>query len=369
MSKHRPFVVVCAVTFLLCLISFQSEAAQPDRQYLTGYAEAILHQVLGLRDTQLKIVGEKAVVSGNLSATQIESVCTHLKKINGIEGVEFPSAKAAFSCSGKKIEKWTKRLLFSPPIADLRAPRFSAGWQSYRGNTSLTNVGAVSFGETLTIADFTGDEPKRKDLSEGTGEIAFQGAVFSIFDLDGTSKDLVNSDFWAAVTYSYRQRPDWGDFSYMARAFHQSSHLGDEYILFNKITDRDRVNVSYEGLDLTLAAEPNYLEGWRLYGGGGMLLRREPTTLNRWSAKAGVEWVKPEKLWRFYPLAAAHIQASGQHDWHSDISLAAGVQFRDHKIEDRQVRLLLSYFNGYSPNGQFYDEQLKYFSLGLQYQF
>jgi hypothetical protein len=276
-----------------------------------------------------------------------------------------------------QIKKWTKRLLFSPPIADFRAPRFSAGWQKYLGTNSLTNVVAVSFGETLTVADFTGEKKERGKLGEIDSEWNFQGAVFSIFDMDGTSKDLVNTDFWAAITRSYRIREKSRHLSGMLRLFHQSSHLGDEYIIFNAITERDRVNLSYEGIDFTAAWEPvgsRGLTGLRLYGGGGVLLRREPTTLDRWSAKIGLEKVWPQTNWLaddfyFYPVAAGHFQAYGQNDWQPDASLAIGVQFRDAKTDDRQIRILLSYFNGYSPNGQFYDEQLEFVSLGGQYQF
>ncbi len=381
MSLHRPFVVVCAVTFLLCLISFQSEAAQPHRQFVSGYAEAVLHLVLGLKSAVVEIDKTTAIVRGNLSEADRETVRARLKEIDGIEVVEFPPAKVADTNADKttdednsagadaKPEYWTKRLLFPPLIADLRAPRFSVAWQFYRSNNSLTNVGAVSFGETLTIADVPGQKANRQNLRNGDHEYNLQGAVFSIFDMDGTSKDLVNTDFWIAGTRSYRKRYGEGDFSYMTRLFHQSSHLGDEYILFNKITDRDRVNLSYEGLDLTLAFEPKAVAGSRLFFGGGMLLRREPASLDRWSAKAGGEWVSPEKHGWGYPIVAGHFQAYGQNDWETDVSLATGFQVGDPHTNGHQIRFLASYFNGYSPNGQFYEEELKYFSLSAQYQF
>jgi len=367
MRGHRIFVAVLAAVFLTS-IQTASGARQPDGQYRKGYAEAMLHHVLDLPQTRVSIVGSTVTVIGKLDRADERKVDAALGKIKWIRHVLFAPQMPKKKYPGKK-KKWTKRLLYSPPIADPRAPRFSASWQNYLGNNSLTNVGSVSFGETLTLADFTGDDINRRDVRLGNFDLNFQGAVFSIFDMDGTSKDLVNSDFWAAIAGSYRQRFDTGDASGMLRLFHQSSHLGDEYILFNAITDRDRVNVSYEGLDLTAAWQPNALEGLRLYTGGGMLLRREPTTLDRWSAKAGAELEWPTSYGRMYPVAAAHFQAFGENDWQTDVSLAAGVQFRDPRTDDRQVRLMLSYFNGYSPNGQFYDEQLEYVGFGGQYQF
>jgi len=394
MALHRW--IFPALALLAALSHTPTAEASRDPAYLKGYADALLAHVLQLPTLRAEVKNGVAIIEDSLSAAVQKRIRSSLLKIDGIENVKFTTeakfaktaaAVVAENTPAAKKKKWTRRLLFRPPIADPRAPRFSAGWQNYLGNNSLTNVGAVSFGETLTLADITGDDPNRDDLDEGNFELNFQGAVFSIFDMDGTSKDLVNSDFWAAITESYRRRYEGGDSSAMLRLFHQSSHLGDEYILFNAISERDRVNVSYEGLDLTVAWEPRDADkftGLRLYGGGSVLLRREPTTLDRWSAKVGAEKVWDQVNWpgvripgtawpkngfRFYPVAAGHFQAYGQNDWQPDVSLAAGMQFRNSEDDDRQVRLLVSYFNGYSPNGQFYDEQLEYVSFGGQYQF
>jgi len=369
MRGHRILIAVLAAVFLTS-IQTASAARQPAEQYRKGYVEAMLHHALGMPQASVSIVGSTVTVTviGKLNEAQESSVDTALRKIPWVRHVLFTPVLPS-GIAGEKKGKWTNRLLFSPPIADPRAPRFSASWQKYLGNNSLTNVGAVSFGETLTLADFTGDDINRRNVYLGNFDLNFQGAVFSIFDMDGTSKDLVNSDFWAAIAGSYRQRFSSGDASGMLRLFHQSSHLGDEYILFNAITDRDRVNVSYEGLDLTAAWQPTAHAGLRLYAGGGMLLRREPTSLDRWSLKVGIEREWPRHRTWFYPVAAAHFQSFGQNEWETDVSLAAGIQFRDPRTDDRQVRVLFTYFNGYSPNGQFYDEQLEYVGFGGQYQF
>ena len=238
------------------------------------------------------------------------------------------------------------------------------------GNNKLGSVGSVSFGETLSLTDIMRDgELQPWDIRDGAFDINFQGAVFSIFDLEGISKDLVNSDFWAAIALSWRQRTDLGDFSAMSRVFHQSSHLGDEYILFNKITEQDRVNLSYEGVDLTAAWQPRLGYGLKFYGGGGYLFGRDPSSLDPWSAKIGMELESPKEKWGMYPVAAIHIQTFEDTEFAPDLSLAGGLQFNHPDKEDRQIRMLLSYFNGHSPNGQFYDEQLEYVGLGFQYQF
>ncbi len=67
-----------------------------------------------------------------------------------------------------------------------------------------------------------------------------------------------------------------GKFSAFARIYHQSSHLGDEFLLRTR-TNLERINLSYEGDDLRLSYELPY--GIRVYGGGGGIFHKEPSSL------------------------------------------------------------------------------------------
>ena len=366
-------------------------ANQINDDYLKGYISALMEFELRRKNVGVQVRGGHVTLTGLDDDDGQRLTAMKLKTIPGVQAVSFglpttaapahavtqvqTSAERTTSqprTTGTRslADKWTKRLLFKPAIADPRSPRFAAAWHNYLGNSRLKNVGAVSFGETLTLADMLKDEKRKpRNIRKNAFDLNFQGAVFSIFDLDGASKDLVNSDFWAAIALSWRKRNDLGDFSAMTRLYHQSSHLGDEYILFNSVTEQDRVNLSYEGLELTAAWEPRLGYGLRFYTGGGYLLRREPSSLDPWSAKVGVEVEWPDAWYGMYPVAAAHIQTFEDTGFEPDLSLVGGVQFNDPTTEDRQIRFLLSYFNGYSPNGQFYDDQLEYVGMGLQYQF
>ena len=154
-------------------------------------------------------------------------------------------------------------LLFSPLIADPRWPNFSAGYQRYIGDRDFTDVFAASFGETFPFY--------RGDIGAGQWEIGLQASVFSIFDLDASSFDLINADYFAALPVSHR----YGPFSAIGRVFHESSHLGDEFLLRTKV---ERINLSYEGIDAKLSYD---LFGGvvRIYGGAGYLFDRDPSSL------------------------------------------------------------------------------------------
>jgi hypothetical protein len=45
----------------------------------------------------------------------------------------------------------------------------------------------------------------------------------------------------------------------------------------------------------------------------------------------------------------------------------AGVQFEKLPIFDRRIQVLLEYFNGYSPNGQFYRDKIEYIGIGVHF--
>jgi hypothetical protein len=164
------------------------------------------------------------------------------------------------------------------------------------------------------------------------------------------------------VPLSYRYQ----DVSTLVRLFHQSSHLGDEFLLRSRVPNR--VNLSYEGVDARLSCEPG--DVWRLYGGAGYLFHRGPSSLRPWSLQWGVEfrspWPAPDARWR--PIAAVDVQNREENDWHADVSVRAGIQL-DGILVTRNLQLLLEYFRGHSPNGQFYREKIDYLGLGMHFHF
>jgi len=245
-------------------------------------------------------------------------------------------------------------LLFKPLIADPRWPHFSVAYHRYLNDRQLRDVAAVSFGESFALY--------RDRLGAGWWEFGVQAGVFALFDLNAPSMDLINADYFVALPVSYRL----GDFSAIARLFHQSSHLGDEFVLSSRVPNR--LNLSYEGLDARFSYELG--DVWRLYAGGGYLFHREPASLDPWSIQYGLEfrspWPAPDARWR--PIAALDVQNREENDWHADFSLRAGIQF-DGVLATRNFQLLLEYFRGHSPNGQFYRQKVDYLGLGLHFHF
>ena len=150
-------------------------------------------------------------------------------------------------------------------------------------------------------------------------EVGVQAGVFSVFDLDAESGDLVNADYLVGIPLSAR----YEDWSAMLRLYHQSSHLGDEFLLRTKT---QRVNLSYEAVDLRFSYEIG--DVLRLYGGGGGLFHQDPSDIQPWSVQYGLEltspWPARDAGWR--PVAAADLQNHQENNWSLDASVRAGIQ-------------------------------------------
>lgn len=236
--------------------------------------------------------------------------------------------------------------LFEPLIADPRQPQFAIRYHRYDAREDF-NAASVSFGDYFGFASgFFGES--------GVSQIGLQGAVFAVFNLDAPSFDLVNADYWVGIPVSYRRGP-W---SFLTRIYHQSSHLGDEFLLGN--ADLERINLSYEDWEALASYE---WRSWRFYGGGGAILHSEPD-LDPFHAQGGVEYRHPEFLGNWQLVGAMDWQASQEQDWRPNRSYQVGFAFERHS---REIRLMLEHYRGYSPNGQFYDERLRYTGLGVYF--
>jgi hypothetical protein len=293
-------------------------------------------------------------------------VVSALRGIPGVSGVEIktgdpasvPARQAAVQTTIPEAEsKWLPRgFLFSPLHADPRWPHFSAAYREYTQGLNLSGVFAGNFGETFAIY-------RNKSFFGGEWDFGIQAGVFSIFDISSASIDLVNADYRVGILSSYRN----GRLSAFARFQHQSSHLGDEFLLNN--TSVTRVNLSYEEFDVKLSYE--FFAWLRVYGGAGIIVHRQPEDLGVATTQWGVELVSTrtylDGLLR--PVAYADFQCNERTSWEIGRSIMAGVQFENARIGDRRVQLLAEYYAGPSPDGQFYPERVSWYGIGVHLYF
>jgi uncharacterized protein DUF1207 len=367
MKRYSWILITLVLAVGIGAITGPVMAGPIDDSYLAGYATAVLDKQFGPASRTVTVRDGVATVSAADLAGKHDETVKALSSIKGISRVEMIAARPGTPGEASaRTRPETGRLpggyLFNPLIADPRWPHFSLSYQRYINDRQLGNIGSVGLGESFTFY--------RDELGPGFWEVGIQAGVFALFDMDAVSKDLINADYFGAVFAAYRV----DRFSTFARLFHQSSHLGDEFLLRNTV---ERINLSYEGVDVKLSYDLGpWLSGSsergapvRLYGGAGYLIHREPGRIKPLSVQYGLElrspWVLTEGI---RPILAADFQHREENDWSTDISIRAGVQFEG-LLRGRTLQLMLEWFQGHSPNGQFYKQRIDYLSLGAHFHF
>jgi hypothetical protein len=358
-----PFLLLIAGVLLFLFVLSRPVAAGPSSdEYLRGYAAAILQRDFQITADSLKVQDGVINIHG-LEASDVidDRIKTALSAIDGVKRVVVTREGDVLARTGvpeftPQVNVFLPRdLLFSSLLADPRWPHFSVSYQHHLDNDRLENIGSANFGETFSIYRFGGPWGSLM-------EVGLHAGVFSIFDLAAESHDLVNADYYVAFPLSLKKN----NFSAMARIFHQSSHLGDEFLLSDRT--QQRINLSYEGFDLLLSYHLPL--GFRVYGGGGYLFDRDPSDLKPWIAQSGLEFKSHTAWWKgaLRPIAAIDIQSREETDWRADVSLRAGVQFENPDFLSRKLKLMFEYYKGRSPNGQFYIRDVEaYFGIGLHF--
>jgi hypothetical protein len=222
-------------------------------------------------------------------------------------------------------------------------------------------VGAVGYG-----ADFGIYRWPAKAAPEGW-QVSIKGGVFSIFNLGAPSLDLINTDYTIGLALTHRRGPFSGRFKY----YHQSTHLGDEFLLSGDYPYGERINYSYEAFDLLVAYDGDYRNAkLRGYMGGAYRTNREPREMKPGSVQGGAEFYRKDTicaaatdlcLGRF--VAGADVQSMEEQNWHVSVSGKAGVEWGRPGSGNRRIRAMLEAYDGHVPFGQFYNVNLQ--SIGF----
>jgi hypothetical protein len=250
-------------------------------------------------------------------------------------------------------------LIFCPLVAD---PKDVHSFLSYlSGDFAVltdtvfnpdANLASVGLGDSFGIFRIAGQEPPN-----GL-QLDLEGGVFSQFNLDEPSFDLINADYLVGFPVTYR----FEGFSTRLRLYHQSSHLGDEFILSR---NPERENFSFEALELITSQEAGWL---RAYAGGELFFRRIPVVVASRLIHGGLELRPTTGMIRL--VAALDVKVIEQVDWKVAWSARSGIEMArvpspGHPA--RVVSLLASYYDGPAPYGQFYRNDIRYWGLGLHF--
>jgi hypothetical protein len=154
----------------------------------------------------------------------------------------------------------------------------------------------------------------------------------------------------------------WGCWSGKIGYEHTSSHLGDGFI---ETTGAQRVASIRD--EVTVGLAYRFWDQFRLYGQMGYAgYVNTPTGNNRpdrWDM--GVEWCKFQATgWRGHPFAALDLEFRGDENYHGNFTGQIGWQWRA-LDNGRSVRLVLEYYDGQSPYGEFLTTKEHWYGCGV----
>ncbi|MGH1365161.1 MAG: DUF1207 domain-containing protein [Calditrichia bacterium] len=295
---------------------------------------------------------------------------------------------------------------FKPMLADIRLPE--GHMRLYRDDavrfSNSTKSGAhtfwdVAYGGYFPFAGFSFTAAANKNSMQRTGLNFFlSGSAHLLLDFDTASSDVINTDFRLGGGIATRLPLLGNRLALRLQLFHESSHVGDEFVLAaSQQQSFRRYNVSYEALELFAAIDdfsPDALNRWqfcywRAYSGTRFLLgenlyedfskRGRADALKTNSGpelQSGVElfwkgWAKQR-----YFLAPQYFVVAGDaflRDRYSltnpnsstNINLLFGIFYGDYFNAGRTVKWYINYYRGVNPHGQFRTTNIEY--LGINY--
>jgi len=246
--------------------------------------------------------------------------------------------------------------IFRPLLADPQRPQFFAKYFWTRSPRLGAQTGSVGFGRDIGFVR----------LPSGRWQLSLAAGVFSQFNMDSKSSDLLGVDYIVGFPITHRR----GRFSARLQLYHQSSHLGDEFILHSQA---QRVDLTYEAVELLLSDE---IANWRLYGGGEYLFNHQPRDLKPGRLHAGVEYRQTAPLVRLGRFGDGRLVAAldgksfQDRNWHVGWTLHTGLAFTPTSAAapgGGGWSVLLEAYGGPAPFGQFFRENISSVGLGLAF--
>ncbi|MCI0432312.1 MAG: DUF1207 domain-containing protein [Gemmatimonadetes bacterium] len=249
--------------------------------------------------------------------------------------------------------------LFCPLVADPKATHTFASY--VRGDFATianptpgtrTDIAAVGLGDTFGLLRLAAS-------GDGNGiQLDVEGAIFAQFNLDTPSFDLINADYLIGLPATLRL----GGATARLRVYHQSSHLGDEFLISR---EPDRVNLSFESIELMLSGEAGPV---RAYAGGETFFRRRPEDIAGRLVHGGIELRSGGGTGRL--VAALDIKIVDDEDWKTGLAAHAGIEVA--RIPSpghppRVLSLLAQLYDGPAPYGQFYREDIRFYGVGIHF--
>ena len=246
-----------------------------------------------------------------------------------------------------------------PSVPSFERPEASPRMHGLAARVISAQRGDSRFGKEAEAEVALGENFPVLALRRGERPITlgFGSQVYARFSLADSRNALISND-WVVGLNSTALLGAW---TFTVEAYHESSHLGDEY--------EDRFDA--KRLDWTrevLAAWASYARGpWRITGNASYALRDE-LRLERPGGSFGLDFRPPRRNGQgaIRPVGGVYLDANAATSWRVSGSFKAGVVLQA-TPGGREIGLAVIAHDGLSTQRQFFREQSRY--LGFEVRF
>ncbi len=357
--------------------SIPEEVSAQSDQYFEGYVQALIDMHYA-EYRVVVLVKDRKIWLANMPNNKMlsNSIVSFVRDIPGVEEVHVLNGVPPED--EELREKYVKRPvihgiwfpqmteLFLPIIADPRAATYSLGWRSGDRVIGVKTIG-ISLGDDFPIYRWL------DVFFGGDLQVGIEAAIWSVFNMDPKPNiakgwgELVNTDFYVGVPITFATGP-W---SFRARGYHISSHLGDEFMIDHP--EVVRLNPSIEAIDFFISYQAT--EAIRVYGGPGVVVHSDKTFpwkpfYIEYGTEArflGSKFMKQ----RLYGTCFLAFLWRNEQELHFDFdgTYRAGYEFSKLQGIGRKFRIYAGYHHGYSLEGQFQKMRTHYFEFNMNYGF
>ncbi|NQV15104.1 DUF1207 domain-containing protein [bacterium] len=176
-------------------------------------------------------------------------------------------------------------------------------------------------------------------------ELGIQFSVFSQFSIVDVGEafmgGLQNADYRISAVLNVQRDKNT---HYRLSLFHQSSHLGDDYIIRNSITTPTLRTLNYEQLDLIISKK---IDMYRVYGGGGYNV--SPNTIReRFMLQFGADLTKPLAAFAGASMIAGFdVKIYEHNDYTPNLRLGFGLELAGNTKSP--YKILITWYQGRLP--------------------
>lgn len=175
-------------------------------------------------------------------------------------------------------------------------------------------------------------------------------------------------DYFFGVNFGLSEISKYYNYGFRLRISHISAHLVDGH--FDKLNMQWINNklprvYSREFLEFIPFIDVNFL---RIYGGLTYLFHTDPIVNYKLTYQVGFDYYRNDFITKeIFPFIAADLKIDQNGSKSFNQSYYAGIKFGN--VNGKGVKVYLSYLNGMSIHGEYFDKEENYLSLGLNIDF